>query len=201
MGGASFGTFLPTRGEKYIQNHFIVPFSPCREKGTERAPPKGRTHGPPLWKPHPFSARACLSRVCAERNAVACGTSRCQVGASSVTRNGVGATPVAVNRLYGSDSSRRGNRLVMGGVALRRIYGNCGQEICLKLLTNQKRYAIIHHIIEMQRRNYSRFSVLSESRRMVRADTQNPVSLIPEQSLRTHTVVSGYGSSRYRRRS
>ena len=93
----SFGTFLVAQREKYIPKPFIAPFSPWREKGAQRAPPKGRTHGPPLWKPHPSSARACLSRVCAERNAVECGTSRCQVGASSVARNGVGATPVAVN--------------------------------------------------------------------------------------------------------
>ena len=102
-------------------------------------------------------------------------------------------SPATGSERHPSRSTCRGGR--------PRLYGNCGQEICLKLLTNQKRCAIIHHIIEMQRRNYSRFSVLSESRRMVRADTQNPVSLIPEQSLRTHTVVSGYGSSRYRRRS
>ena len=96
MSGASFRPFLSPRREKGNPKFSIVLFSPCREKSTKRAPPKVKTHGFHLWKPLSFSARATLSRVRAERNAVECGTSRCQVGTSPVTRNGVGATPVAV---------------------------------------------------------------------------------------------------------
>ena len=97
MSGASFRPFLSPRREKGNKRLWNVLFSLCREKSTKRAPPKVKTHGFHLWKPLSFSARATLSRVRAERNAVECGTSRCQVGTSPRTRNGVGATPVAVN--------------------------------------------------------------------------------------------------------
>ena len=71
-------------------NPLIVPFSPWREKRAKRAPPKVKTHGFHLWKPLSFSALIF---------APAKMFTRYQVGTSPHTRNGVGATPVAVNPL------------------------------------------------------------------------------------------------------
>jgi len=96
----SFGTFLVAQREKYIPNDFIALFSPWREKRAKRAPPKGRTHGPPLWKPHPSSAlifapRKCLRAVkSALRPSPATGSERhpsrstCWVATQGYERNG-----------------------------------------------------------------------------------------------------------------
>ena len=64
MSGASFRPFLSPWREKGNKRLWNVLFSLCREKSTKRAPPKGRTHGPPLWKPHPSSALIFAPRKC-----------------------------------------------------------------------------------------------------------------------------------------
>ena len=86
----SLGTFLPPRGERCNKGGFICTFLSTSREKYQKSATKGKD---PRSSPLETSPLICAHFRSAKMS------TRCQVGTSSVTRNGVGATPVAVNLL------------------------------------------------------------------------------------------------------